>query len=678
MSFQHPSMLWWLFVLLIPIIVHLFNFRRHKMILFSNIELLRNLQEQTSNTNKLKHLVVLFLRLLALLLLVMAFAQPYFPNNNLSSKQEKLVSIYLDNSISMQLRGSQMTLLEEAKERAVAVTDKFGLSVRYRLITNDFEPRWNKTMDKAELLNALEEIKISPVSLDFGDVIRRNQAFSDQSVEKEHFMFALSDFQSSSTQWEALPNDTSLRLFLLPARPGAASNLYIDSIWLDGPVLQQGMEVHLNLNVVNQGSERALGIPVQLELNGASVAVTNLDVEAASSATTNLQFLAPDAGLHRGKVSIQDYPIVFDDEMLFSFAIQPKLHALEIYETKHDPWIALLFDEKTEIELTHHQRLQLDYEALSQYQLIFLNQLEAMPTGMVQALQEFVEAGGSLVLLPTEKGRNDYNLLLQNHGFAYQAADTAKTRVFAVADKHPFFDKVFVKIPENADLPTVHKHFPIQLTENSTAFALIRLLNGSPFLVLHHLPGGGKIYGLAVAYDEKQSNFVKNNLFVPVNYRMLLMASSVRPLYYVAQNELEIPFKIPPSIGETELRVVDDQGLFSFFPTIDNAQGKNSFLLQQLLPGSTHYNIIVNDSLKEVFSVNANRMESVLRFQTSEELSAMKNKQMFKQVEVLDALQGANEGVNMASVDGKQLFKYFLVFVLLFLLAEAMVLRFWK
>lgn len=678
MSFQHPSMLWWLFVLLIPIIVHLFNFRRHKTILFSNIELLRNLQEQTSHTNKLKHLVVLFLRLLSLLFLVMAFAQPFFPTDNFSSKQEKLVSIYLDNSISMQLRGSQMTLLEEAKQRAMAVADKFGLSVRFRLITNDFEPRWNKTMDKSELLNALEQIKISPVSVDFGDVIRRNQAFAEQSVEKDRFLFALSDFQSSSTQWESLPKDTTLRLFLLPAQPGATSNLTIDSIWLDGPVLQKGMEVRLNLKVVNHGSERVLGIPVQLELDGASVAVTNLDVEAASSATANLQFIVPEAGLHRGKVSIQDYPIVFDDEMLFSFAIQPKLKAMEIYETKPDPWIALLFDEKDDIELAHHQRLQLDFEALNQYQLIFLNQLEVLPTGMVQALEQFVENGGSLVLLPSENGRKDYNLLLQNQGFAYQVADTAKTRVFSIADKHPFFDKVFIKIPENADLPIVYKHFPMQLTEKSSAFVLIRLLDGSPFLVLNSLRGGGKTYGLALSYDEKQSNFVQNNLFVPVNYRMLLMASSVRPLYYVAQNEVEIPYKIPPSRGETALRVVDDQGLFSFLPTVDNALGKSSFLLQQLLPGSTHYSIIVNDSLKEVFSVNANRKESVMRFQTSEDLSALKNKQMFKQVEVLDALQGANESVNMASVDGKQLFKYFLVFVLLFLLAEALVLRFWK
>jgi hypothetical protein len=301
-----------------------------------------------------------------------------------------------------------------------------------------------------------------------------------------------------------------------------------------------------------------------------------------------------------------------------------------------------------------------------------------MPTGMLQALEEFVEAGGSLVLLPSEKGRDDYNILLQNHGFSYQEADTAKTRVFTIADKHPFFNQVFVKIPENADLPVVYDHFPIQLSEKSTTFALIRLLDGSPFLVVNELPSGGKLYGMTLPYDEKYSNFVKNNLFVPANYRMLLMASSLHPLYYVAQNELEIPFKLPKSGGDVSLRVVDDKGLFSLFPTVGSISGRNSFMMQQLLPNSEHYNIIANDSLVEVFSVNANRKESVLRFQTADELRAIEKKHIYKQVEVLDALQGSNESINMAAIDGKQLFKYFLLLALFFLLAEALVLRFWK
>src|ERR1035438_3666616 len=95
MQFLHSNFLFALSALAIPIIIHLFNFRRYKTVYFSNVTFLKELKEETASQSKLKHLLVLACRLLALAFLVFAFAQPYIPNkkNQLSSGR-KFVSIY--------------------------------------------------------------------------------------------------------------------------------------------------------------------------------------------------------------------------------------------------------------------------------------------------------------------------------------------------------------------------------------------------------------------------------------------------------------------------------------------------------------------------------------------------------------------------------------------------------
>src|SRR5690606_28086855 len=99
----YPQFLFGLLALAIPIIIHLFNFRRTKKIYFSNNLFLRNVKEATTSKLKVKHLLILAARLLFITCLVLTFAQPYIPgeNQNAAENGENLVYIYLDNSQSM-------------------------------------------------------------------------------------------------------------------------------------------------------------------------------------------------------------------------------------------------------------------------------------------------------------------------------------------------------------------------------------------------------------------------------------------------------------------------------------------------------------------------------------------------------------------------------------------------
>src|ERR1700748_3106826 len=98
MHFLYPAFLFALVSLAIPVLVHLFNFRRYQKIYFSNVQFLKSIQEQQSSRRNLKERLILAARLLALTFLVLAFTRPYIPGKNgTSNGTQGAISIFLDN-----------------------------------------------------------------------------------------------------------------------------------------------------------------------------------------------------------------------------------------------------------------------------------------------------------------------------------------------------------------------------------------------------------------------------------------------------------------------------------------------------------------------------------------------------------------------------------------------------
>ena len=82
MSFTNPLMLIGLAAILVPIIIHLFNFRRYKTIYFSNVQMLEDIQKKTKRASQIQQLIVLLLRILGISCLVLAAAQPFLRGSN--------------------------------------------------------------------------------------------------------------------------------------------------------------------------------------------------------------------------------------------------------------------------------------------------------------------------------------------------------------------------------------------------------------------------------------------------------------------------------------------------------------------------------------------------------------------------------------------------------------------
>ena len=97
MQFVNPGFLFGLFAIAIPVIIHLFNFRRFRKVYFTNVEFIQELKKETQKQSRLKHLLILLLRILAIVALVLAFARPYIPvkENVIRALERNSVSIYV-------------------------------------------------------------------------------------------------------------------------------------------------------------------------------------------------------------------------------------------------------------------------------------------------------------------------------------------------------------------------------------------------------------------------------------------------------------------------------------------------------------------------------------------------------------------------------------------------------
>src|SRR5690606_25337935 len=163
MMFLYPSFLWALLAVLVPVIIHLFNFRRYKKVYFSNVKFLREIQLESKSRSRLKEILILAARCLALAALVFAFARPYFkdPAQTRDLHSATAVSLYIDNSFSMENVSRQGPLLDVARLRAREIIRAFGERARFHIITNNFEGKEQRFHTRDNALDFIEEIGVS-------------------------------------------------------------------------------------------------------------------------------------------------------------------------------------------------------------------------------------------------------------------------------------------------------------------------------------------------------------------------------------------------------------------------------------------------------------------------------------------------------------------------------------
>ncbi|MBO4580837.1 MAG: BatA and WFA domain-containing protein [Bacteroidales bacterium] len=674
MQFAYPHILFFLFALLIPLIIHLFNFQRYKIQYFSNTSFLRAIRQQHQRESEIKKRIILCLRMLAIAALITALAKPYIPAA--SDYATSKVMIYIDNSFSMENKSKNGNLLHEAKQQAKAIADAYGDDVEFYLLTNDFKPEYNMALSKQMIKEEIEKTEASPSSPSFSQVYRYAVNTLRSSARSGPALYYISDFQLSASDWQNITPDTNVHTFLVPLKAPHIKNICIDSVWILSPDYLPGTLVSMGVRVKNYSDETMEAVPLKIMLNNKQKALSSLSVEAGNTAEIIVNFMADSTSIQSGYVEITDNPIVFDDRMYFSIYAGTVKNILQLYTSRENTYISTLFGADSTVNYQTTEVKNVNYSILKEQQLVLLETDNNLSDGLIQAIEQYVSAGGNLLLFPSESKEtyhNDINMALGTTLLG--KADTAKIKIDKLNTEHVIFKNVFEQYPENIDLPEVKFRYVLDRNIGNAKEDIMTLENGESFLTAEQ-HGSGMVYTLASPLSLNAGNMVEHALFVPAIWNMTFSMDKVNLYYTIGNNEL-ITVKIQKDIDDKHLPEIKAyHSDMAFIPEVKTTRPYMQLLVYHQVNADGIYALnCQNEHLADV-AFNYSRKESQMEFEDAGSIKEILEQTNLSSFSILDIQHKSAQSVTRhIRQEGTSLSVWFILLCLACLLAESTLLR---
>ncbi|MFD1630165.1 BatA domain-containing protein [Pseudopedobacter beijingensis] len=673
MKFHYPEFLFGLFLIAVPLIIHLFNFRKFKKIYFSNTQMLEEIKIQTSSWEKLKERLVLLSRILAVIFLVLAFSKPYFPGKEAADTMANdIVSIYVDNSYSMEAVSEGGSLFEEAKKKAVEVADAFPYNAKFQLLSNDLLGSQNRLLNRDEFLAELDSLNISPISNNFQRVLLRQSNFLRDYQTFNKYGFLVSDFQEDGVLTK-MPLDSTISYKLVKLEAHPIPNVSVDSVWFITPIHQPNASEKLVFKIRNHSPKAVNNVAVNLHINGSLKSIANVSVKAESEIQDTLSFSGLSSGWHKAQLTIKDYPVVFDDKLYFTFEVKPTLAVTIISNEAKNNYFSQVFSTDAFFEVNNISESAINYNAFKQNSLIVLNRLTNVSEGLSQQLKSYVQNGGNLsVFLPLDANLESYRSFLTTLQADYPVAlkkDTVK------ADKinlqHSLFTNLFDGKTAHFDLPRSSEYFVLSQQSRTTKTTL--LSEGNLSLLNVYQLGKGNIYLSAYPIDAQVSNFAVHGLFLPTLFKMAMSSRVEDQLFYTIDHSESLVLR-NVNVAESDVLKLKN-GLDEIIPQVRNTENGTLLYFADQIKKAGFYELLNADKLLQITAFNDSRKESHNKYYTD---VALKNVFGLSSSEIFNNPKSSISNLIKDDNLGTSLWKLCLILALLFLAVEILLIRFLK
>ncbi len=651
MNFNQPQAFWLLLLLIVPVIIHLFQFRKYKKLLFSNVAFLKQVDDSKKQKRTLKHLLILLSRLLFLFFIILCLTDPFLPANQSRSLSSLAI---VDNSPSSEtiLEGTVNTVLEEQINVVNQLSEQFGALALQFIdgIGNTIQP-----FVPVDINSSLTDMPLSAL-------LESNKA-SNQ-------ILLFSDFQKHIIDDNLVVlKDTSYQFVLIPAHKEMPLTVQWDSVWVAG-----GGGVAVNDELVVKAT-----LPKTENTRGSStISVIENEEYIGNSTLTydrnELQegnFSLPKnltESVRKIILNADDKATIFDNDFYITIQQQTPVEVAYLYMGQPNDFIQALFETNELFEYSEANIRNYSFQNLKRFEVIVADLTNDISTQAIVLLKQFVEGGGSLVLIP-QPDFNNFNLLEQLN-FEQVVARTVKEQAeLSNPDfKNPFFENVFKRQDESIDMPTGRP-----ILEWSSSALLLKYPDGSPFL--GKAQSVGDIFLFSSPLTDAFTSFTRSALFLPVFYRMTLTKQKESVVhYYFLDNEvidishLKIPGGVVVKLTTDDIAIIPDQ-----------RAGAKKLIIEKNTLKSGFYEVVdaKTDVVYGAIGLNYPRKESAVGFYTVAELSEMFADQT--NIKVIDDLSAEEIGEYIIkSKNGFPLWKYFLIVALLSLLAEVLIIRFFK
>lgn len=675
MQFLHPTFLYALLALAIPIIIHLFYFRRFKKVYFTNVRFLKEVKEETSARRKIRNLLVLLSRLLALAFLVLAFAQPFLPRDTAVKKGEKSVSVFVDNSFSMSSLSEDVPLMEKARQKAREIVEAYGVEDRFQILTNDFEGRHQRLVSKEDALGLIDEVKTSPAVRELSKVLNRQQQALELGSTDNRIAYLISDFQRNITDLTTF-QDTTFEINLIPLQSVQEKNISIDSCWFDAPVQMINQTNSLVIRVRNHSDQEEDNVRLSLKHEGQVKPVGTLSIPPQSSVTDTINITILKTGWHDAELQITDYPVQFDDDYYFTFHVARQIDVLVINDATENKFLNAAFAGVSYFRLNNQFVRNLNYATFSDHQLIVVNGLSQVSSGLAAQLQEYVTNGGNLLVFPGASANiGSYTSFLTemsaNELLSYEQQERS---VSDINTEEFIFADVFENKSANLKLPVTQGNFKLSNFGSRGEERLLTYRDGSSYLGKYRL-GQGHLYLCAAPLDSEINNLVRSGeIFIPMLYKMAISTAKDRQIAYtIGQDELieadnktdggEIVYKLK---GRAE----------EFIPQQKITGPKVLLSINNQVRESGFYDLYLQqDSTLSRYAFNYDRKESELSYYNENDLETLLGPTM--DIIPTTARAALTQVVGERS-QGVILWRWCLILALIFLGIETLLLRIWR
>lgn len=641
MQFKHPEILYFLFALVIPILVHLFQLRRFKKEYFTNVQFLKELSQQTRKSSKIKKWLLLATRLLLLAFLIIAFAQPFFAAKD-SNKATNEMYIILDNSYSMQAKGKKGELLKRSVQELL---EHLPENQTFSLLTNT-ENYWNT--DIKSIQKELQELTYSATPFQLEQQIAKINAHKS-AFNKD--IIVITDAVGVTQKQTANFKKEDIVYFNIPEAE-QKNNTAIDSVFI-----QQSLDTFYEIGVkVTTNEPSDAEVPIALYNANKLIAKTIIQLD---SKTKTIRFTIPKEDFH-GYVSLSDQGLSYDNTYYFSISKPSKTNVISIGDEAKSTFLGKIYT-ADEFNYTNFPLASLDYNQLEKQDAIIINELTVIPQALQTTLKDFANKGGNVILIPSvDSPLPAYNTFLRTLGAVEFKSVTTAKKITKINFNHPLYSTVFEKKIDNFQYPATTAGFEVK---TSTSAAL-SYEDQSPFLV--SLDNSvSAVYVFAAPINKTNSSFQNSPLIVPTFYNMTQNRQKT------GVNAITIgdtqPFIVEAKLSKDEILTVKNQDE-RFIPMQQVLNTKVKLSFNENPTSSGNFSIVNGNNTMEHLSFNYNRSESNLElanpdiasnYKSTNDLETVFNRIVFDRTDT-------------------QIWKWFLILTLLFVILELLIQKFVK
>ncbi len=642
MQFKHPEILYFLFLLAIPILVHLFQLRRFKKEYFTNVQLLKQLSIQTRKSSKIKKWLLLATRLLLLTCIIIAFAQPFFKAKDTKNSSNEMY-IVLDNSFSMQAKGKKGELLKRAVQELLENTPE---NQTFSLITNS-ETYWNT--DIKSIQKELQNLKYSALPFQLERAMAKIK--SRKSIYNKDVILITDAIGITPNQLKTI--DKSVNTYFVIPKTENENNVSIDSVFIH-QTLDNFYEIGIKIKSFGEKNKE---ISLALYNQNKLIAKTLIRFDTKEK---TVNFTIPKNDFN-GYASIIDGGLEYDNNLYFSISKHEKSNVTSIGLPEKSIFLSRIYT-NDEFNYTNFALKNLDYNAIEKQDVIILNELDEIPQALQTTLKSFVEKGGNLIQIPSSKSSlENMNSFVLNFGsIQYKLIENKEKLITKINFYNPLFSGVFENKVTNFQYPKTKVSYGI-LTSNP---AILNYEDQSYFLTSINNTISS-VYVFAAPINIENSNFQQSPLIVPVFYKMALNNQNNGINSISIGNNTN--FLVDTALSKDAVLEVRNNNE-SFIPIQQIMNNKVKLTFSDLPEQAGNFTIYDKKEGVQNISFNYNRTESNI---------SQFDENILSDYKIIDSIATLFDTLQTNRTDN-QIWKWFVIFALLFVLCEMAIIRFVK